>query len=152
MSIDDCKHHAFTITSAQCDKCCCYLSKYDVGALIPAAKAAEQTDRCKHGVWAADRCEQCVTHQPVGSADKWEDVHLQVCKDDQYKGLGHRCISFKGVIYYPERESQQPVDHTTLLSLCQDLAMIVKDGHPYLGKMSVLIQDYLRQRRRGSDD
>lgn len=46
------------------------------------------------------------THdQPDEKGRVWEDVHLQVCKDDQYKGPGHRCISFKGVIYYPERES-----------------------------------------------
>ena len=31
-----------------------------------AAKASEQPERCKHGVWAADRCEQCV-EQPVVS-------------------------------------------------------------------------------------
>lgn len=29
-----------------------------------AAKEAEQPERCKHGVWRADRCEQCV-EQPV---------------------------------------------------------------------------------------
>lgn len=28
-------------------------------------KIAEQPERCKHGVWAADRCEDCVTDQPV---------------------------------------------------------------------------------------
>lgn len=43
------------------------------------------------------------------SIHKWEDVHLKVCKDDLYKGPGHRCISYKGVIYKSEN-NDQPVE------------------------------------------
>lgn len=44
--------------------------------------------------------------QPQSGDDKWEDVHLRVYKDDQYKGPGHKCISYKGVIYRPESNPQ----------------------------------------------
>lgn len=60
------------------------------------------------------------SEQPVDSA--WEDVHLRVFKDDQYKGPGHRCISYKGVIYKPEREMRNP----TICGFCQGL-----DGRHY---------------------
>lgn len=39
-------------------------------------------------------------------ADKWEDVHLRVYKDDQYSGPGHKCISYKGVIYRPDNKRE----------------------------------------------
>lgn len=47
---------------------------------------------------------QPISETPEQPAEKWEEVHLRVCKDDQYKGPGERCISYKGVIYYPVRE------------------------------------------------
>jgi len=39
--------------------------------------------------------------QPKSGDHKWEDVHLRVYRDDQYKGPGHKCISYNGVIYRP---------------------------------------------------
>lgn len=45
------------------------------------------------------------------SIHKWEDVYLKVCKDNLYKGPGHCCISYKGVIYKSEN-NEQPVEIT----------------------------------------
>ncbi len=50
--------------------------------------------------------------QPVDSSDKWEDINIRVCKDEESKPGDGKWIEYMGVRYYaeaPKRESNDEI-------------------------------------------
>lgn len=99
----------------------------------------DQPSRCKHGVWAADRCEDCANEHPDWVHDPhWPEQPVELSLDPTHALLKHlkyrRCddeyylsreglaalkgellaIEIKRIVYAPEREVQQPDERTDL--------------------------------------